>query len=74
MVLSVQELWLFRIPLAFVFLTYLGLGVIGVWYAVAISFVASAITTVAWFLRGTWTDRVVDPGDPGGTAAEIADD
>ena len=74
MLLSVQELWLFRIPLAFVFLTYLGLGVIGVWYAVAISFVASAITTVAWFLRGTWTDRVVDPSSSGETAAEIADD
>ena len=75
MLLSVQELWLFRIPLAFAFLTVLGWGVVGVWYAVAISFVASALTTGAWFLRGTWTDSVVDPDDieaPGGL--EVADD
>jgi len=29
----------------------------------AVSFVASALTTGAWFLRGTWTDNVVDPED-----------
>lgn len=74
MLLSVQELWLFRIPLSFVFLTYLGWGVVGVWWAVAASFVASAVTTGAWFLRGTWTDNVVDPEDvdaPGDV--EVAD-
>ena len=25
--------------------------------------VASALTTETWFLRGTWTDNVVDPED-----------
>ncbi|QLD85791.1 MATE family efflux transporter [Natronomonas halophila] len=75
MLLSVQELWVFRIPLSFAFITVLGWGVIGVWYAVAISFVISALTTGAWFLRGTWTDNVVDPEDvdaPGDI--EVADD
>ena len=61
--LSVQELWVFRIPLSFAFLTVLGWGVVGVWWAVAVSFVASALTTGAWFLRGTWTDGIVDPED-----------
>jgi putative MATE family efflux protein len=61
MLLSVQELWVFRIPLAFVFLTVLGWGVVGVWWAVAVSFVASALTTGAWFLRGTWTETSSTP-------------
>ena len=75
MVFSIQELWLFRIPLGFAFITYLSLGVIGVWYAVAISFVVSAITTGLWFLRGTWTDNVVDPDEVGGSGGvEVADD
>jgi hypothetical protein len=37
--------------------------------------VASALTTGAWFLRGTWADSVVDPDGveaPGGI--EVADD
>ena len=74
MLLSVQELWVFRIPLSFLALSVLGWGVVGVWYAVAASFVASALTTGVWFLRGTWTDNVVDPEDvdaPGDV--EVAD-
>jgi Na+-driven multidrug efflux pump len=63
MLLSVQELWVFRIPLSLAVITVLGWGVVGVWYAVAASFVISALTTGAWFLRGTWTDNVVDPED-----------
>ncbi|WP_440763441.1 MATE family efflux transporter [Natronorubrum sp. DTA7] len=64
MVLSVQELWLWRIPIAAVALMLLDMGVVGVWYAVAISYVLSTITTAAWFLRGTWTDDVVTDESP----------
>ncbi|AGB15501.1 putative efflux protein, MATE family [Halovivax ruber XH-70] len=60
MVLSVQELWVWRIPIAIVAVVAFEMGVVGVWYAVAISFVASAIVTGLWFLRGTWTDNVVE--------------
>ncbi|WP_254862221.1 MATE family efflux transporter [Halovivax gelatinilyticus] len=70
MVLSIQELWLWRIPIALVAVVWLDMGVYGVWYAVAISYVASAIITAAWFLRGTWTENVIEddighhvPGD-----------
>jgi len=59
MALSTTELWLFRIPISFVLLAVVGMGVVGVWYAVAISYVGAAIITVAWFLRGTWTENVV---------------
>lgn len=69
MVFSIQELWLYRLPIAFVLLTWVGMGVTGVWYAVAISYVLSALTTCGWFLRGTWTEGVIErdrhptPGD-----------
>lgn len=59
MLFSIQELWVFRIPVAYVLVAWTGLGVVGVWYAIAISYVASALTTSGWFLRGTWTDSVV---------------
>ena len=64
MVLSIQELWLYRIPIAAIALVVLEMGVLGVWYAVAISYVLSAITTGAWVLRGTWTDDVVSDDSP----------
>lgn len=66
MLFSVQELWLFRIPVAYVLLTVFGMGITGVWYAFAVSYVGSAVTTAAWYLRGTWTSDVVtdDPTGP----------
>ncbi len=60
MMLSVQELWFWRLPLAFILLVIVGMDITGVWYAVAISYVAAAIITIAWFMRGTWTDSIVD--------------
>jgi putative MATE family efflux protein len=60
MLLSIQELWIYRIPLAYVLLVYTDLGVVGVWYAMAVSYVASALTTGGWFLRGTWTENEID--------------
>ncbi len=60
MYLSIQELWLYRIPLAYVLLTVVDMGITGVWYAMAFAYVASAITTGLWFLRGTWTETAID--------------
>ena len=55
MKLSILELWLFRLPLSYVFLVWFEMGIIGVWYAISLSYVISAVITVGWFLRGTWT-------------------
>lgn len=64
MVFSIQELWLYRIPLSYILLSVVGMGVVGVWYAMAASYVLSAVTTAGWFLRGTWTDNELDDGEP----------
>ncbi|MGM0604670.1 MAG: MATE family efflux transporter [Halobacteriota archaeon] len=61
MIFSIQELWVFRIPVAYVLLAVVGIGITGVWWAIAISYVASAATTIAWFLRGTWIKTVAEP-------------
>ena len=55
MMLSIQELWMFRLPLSYVFMVWFGMGIIGVWYAIALSYVISTAITVLWFRRGTWT-------------------
>lgn len=65
MVLSIQELWIFRIPVAFVLLAVFDMGINGVWYAYVVSYVGSTITTMLWFLRGSWTRKVVDGADTG---------
>ena len=66
LVFNGTEMWLLRIPLALVLLVWFDLGVIGVWYALAASYVVATLLTVAWFLRGTWTTvRGVDLEDAG---------
>ncbi len=68
MVLSIQELWLYRIPISAIAILSFGMGIMGVWYAIALSYVLSAAVTVGWFLRGTWTENVVTD-DPAATPA-----
>lgn len=70
MVFSIQELWIWRIPLSYVMLSVLGMGIVGVWYAMAASYVLSAITTVAWFFRGTWTDNELDDSEVEGSDSD----
>jgi putative MATE family efflux protein len=66
MVFAILSLWAFRLPPAYLLLEVLDMGATGVWYAIALSNVLAMLAAVAWFLRGTWTDNVVD--DPGGPA------
>jgi Na+-driven multidrug efflux pump len=65
MAFSLLSLWLFRIPPGLVFVEVLGLGPTGVWYAIALSQLLTPIVAGLWFLRGTWTDNVVETGGPG---------
>ncbi|WP_458206250.1 MATE family efflux transporter [Haladaptatus sp. NG-SE-30] len=70
MMLSILSLWVFRLPPAYAFLDWYGMGASGIWYGVALSNVLTAIVSVAWFLRGTWTESVVEPS----RKATLADD
>ena len=38
-------------------------GVVGLWWAYATAAVVSFLVGVIWFLRGTWTDGVIESGD-----------
>ncbi len=49
-----------RSLLAYVFAVPLGWGATGIWYGEAASNVLMAVIALAYFRRGTWTDRLVD--------------
>ncbi len=79
MFLSLTALFVFRVPPAYILVEAFGMGATGVWYAIAFSNVAILLVAVAWFLRGTWTENVVDEGGgagPGGAeaSAPVPDD
>jgi putative MATE family efflux protein len=59
MVFAILSLWVFRLPPAYVFMEWLGMGATGVWYAIALSNVLAMLATVLWFLRGTWAESVI---------------
>jgi len=61
MVLSILALVVFRVPPAYALVEWFGMGATGVWYGIAFSNVVILVVAGAWFLRGTWTDNVVDP-------------
>ena len=75
MVFTILSLWVFRVPPAYVLLTQFDMGAAGVFWATALSNVATAVVAFAWFTRGTWKERVVDDeSGPGpGPAAGIDD-
>lgn len=57
MVLAIVSLWVLRFPLAYVLSKHTPLGADGIWWAVAISIVFSAVITGFWFARGDWKHR-----------------
>lgn len=60
MVFAILSLWVFRLPPAYALLELTNLGASAVWYAIALSNVLSMVVAVLWFLRGTWTENVVE--------------
>jgi putative MATE family efflux protein len=57
MMLAIISLWVLRFPLAYVLSKHTPLGADGIWWAVAISIVFSALLTGIWFARGDWKSR-----------------
>jgi putative MATE family efflux protein len=62
MVFAVLGLLVIRVPTAYGLLSWTDLGASGVWYAIAVSNVLVVVMAGAYFLRGTWTDSVVQTG------------
>ncbi len=60
MALSILALVGFRVPPAYVLVQWFDMGATGVWYGIAFSNVAILVVAGAWFLRGTWTESVVE--------------
>jgi putative MATE family efflux protein len=69
MALSLLALWVFRLPPPYLLYAVFDWGVDGLWYGMALGNVTGTLVTVGWYLRGTWTDAVVEsdgdasPGD-----------
>ncbi|WP_415381578.1 MATE family efflux transporter [Halosimplex sp. TS25] len=71
MAFSVLALVVFRVPPAYALVEWFDMGATGVWYGIAFSNVAIFLVAGAWFLRGTWTDAVIDHGSsPSGPDAD----
>ena len=52
----------FRAAFAYALAVGGGLGATGIWYGEALANVLMAVMVAAYFLRGTWTDRVIGDG------------
>jgi len=65
MVVNVSRLWLIRIPASWLMAVVLGMGPIGLWWAMNLSNVLAALAALAWFLRGDWRRSVIEqPAGP----------
>jgi putative MATE family efflux protein len=73
MVLSIVALWIGRVPTVYVLAFVMDLGPTGIWIGMALGNILGAIVAVAWFMRGTWRQTVIDEG-PGVEAESPADD
>lgn len=57
MILSITSMWIFRVLLSYVFGQYMGMGTVGVWYAMYCDWLFRAILFGIRFLRGTWLTK-----------------
>jgi len=54
MVITLLALWGYLVPAAYYLSLYTGLGVRGIWWAVATSYAVNAVLTIIWFETGAW--------------------
>ncbi len=58
-VLSVTRLWGIRIPLAAYMALFIGMGMVGVWFAMVISNMVSAGVGAVFYLKGDWKKKII---------------
>nr|WP_282594520.1 MATE family efflux transporter [Halomarina salina] len=68
---SLMALWVGRVPTVAYLVFVAGWGPTGLWAGMALGNIVGAFGAVAWFLRGTWKETVVDE-QPAATA--VAED
>jgi putative MATE family efflux protein len=56
---SIFSNWLVKLPLAWVLARTLGLGLTGIWAAMAISLVVEGVINYLWYRTGSWQRRVI---------------
>nr|WP_256408407.1 MATE family efflux transporter [Halorubrum rutilum] len=64
MVISILTLWVGRVASVGYLVFVAGWGETGVWVGMALGNVLGAVVGVAWFARGTWTERYIDDPEP----------
>jgi Na+-driven multidrug efflux pump len=67
---SLMALWVGRVPTVAYLVFVAGWGPTGLWAGMALGNIVGAFGAVAWFLRGTWKESVVDEPPSGATLAE----
>ena len=71
MVLNMTRLWVIRIPAAYLLAIALGMGPLGLWWAMFLSNILTALGAAIWFSRGTWKRKVIEE-EPAESPAEAA--
>jgi Na+-driven multidrug efflux pump len=56
---NLLTLWGLQLPAAYVLSRWLGLGLTGIWWGRALSYVANGLFVMGWFWRGKWKERKV---------------
>ncbi|MFC1703179.1 MATE family efflux transporter [Candidatus Omnitrophota bacterium] len=62
MIITFVSLWVIQIPLAFFLSKYTSLGLLGVWWAIAVSYLANGGGILLWFLTGHWKKKHLKDG------------
>ncbi|MBL7071648.1 MAG: MATE family efflux transporter [Candidatus Omnitrophica bacterium] len=58
MIITLLALWGYLVPVAHYLAKHTSLGLNGIWWAVATSYVVNAVLTVLWFESGMWRKRL----------------
>ncbi len=62
-VISIIRLWVLRIGLSYLLALYLGMGPLGIWIGMTLSNIGAGLMGLAWIMKGTWLQRVIElPG------------
>lgn len=59
MVVNAGRLWAVRVPAAWLLAVHLGLGPVGLWWAMNLSNLIAGAVAFFWFLRGDWKKPVI---------------